>query len=191
MGAARTTEKEYDNGNHRLFHRFRQRLLRHHQDPQPQRQGNDRPGRAHLRKGPTSASSQAMSSSAQPGRRPRTKAATTSRSSSTIRASRPRSTQRSIEVEGEEGLSAHLVPASAERSGCRLVVGPVFPPREPVLYSSAMVFGATAGPSSWLSGFGLRDTRSATNLHGVLITFTFKAWRRGPCRSHSLSPGLH
>ena len=39
MGAARATEKEYDNGNHRHFHLFRQRLHRHHQDPQPQRQG--------------------------------------------------------------------------------------------------------------------------------------------------------
>jgi uncharacterized protein (DUF736 family) len=52
MDAARTTEKEYDNGNHRLFHRFRQWLLRHHQDPQPQRQGNRPRRRAHFRKGP-------------------------------------------------------------------------------------------------------------------------------------------
>ncbi|CUX06739.1 hypothetical protein AGR1B_pa0036 [Agrobacterium fabacearum S56] len=52
MDAARTTEKEYDNGNHGLFHRFQQRLLRHHQDPQPQRQGNHPHRRAHFRQRP-------------------------------------------------------------------------------------------------------------------------------------------
>jgi hypothetical protein len=52
MDAARTTEKEYDNGNHRLFHRFRQWLHRHHQDSQPQRQGDYPHRRAPSDKGP-------------------------------------------------------------------------------------------------------------------------------------------
>ncbi len=51
MDAARTAEKDYDNGNHRLFHRFRQRLHRHHQDPQLACQGNH-PHRPHRRQGP-------------------------------------------------------------------------------------------------------------------------------------------